>query len=129
MGSKIIMSRKVFLDAFFNQFVSFLGELKGMYPEDPDFPNFVTAITLIRNTNPMLAVNYIKSEVIDPFQDKISARDESFFMDQDYTQKNADIDVIHKLKEYVREMSPESKEVVWQYIELLMKLTLKIMEN
>jgi hypothetical protein len=123
------MSRKVFLDAFFNQFISFLGELKGMYPEDPDFPNFVTAITLIRNTNPMLAVNYIKSEVIDPFQDKISARDESFFMDQDYTQKNADIDVIHKLKEYVREMSPTSKEVVWQYIELLMKLTLKIMEN
>lgn len=123
------MSRKVFLDAFFNQFVSFLGELKGMYPEDPDFPNFVTAITLIRNTNPMLAVNYIKSEVIDPFQDKISARDESFFMDQDYTQKNADIDVIHKLKEYVREMSPASKEVVWQYIELLMKLTLKIIEN
>jgi len=123
------MSRKVFLDAFFNQFISFLGELKGMYPEDPDFPNFVTAITLIRNTNPMLAVNYIKSEVIDPFQEKIAARDESFFMDQDYTQKNADIDVIHKLKEYVREMSPTSKEVVWQYIELLMKLTLKIMEN
>jgi hypothetical protein len=123
------MSRKVFLDAFFNQFISFLGELKGMYPEDPDFPNFVTAITLIRNTNPMLAVNYIKSEVIDPFQDKIAARDESFFMDQDYTQKNADIDVIHKLKEYVREMSPTSKEVVWQYIELLMKLTLKIIEN
>jgi hypothetical protein len=123
------MSRKVFLDAFFNQFISFLGELKGMYPEDPDFPNFVTAITLIRNTNPMLAVNYIKSEVIDPFQEKIRARDESFFMDQDYTQKNADIDVIHKLKEYVREMSPASKEVVWQYIELLMKLTLKIMEN
>jgi hypothetical protein len=123
------MSRKVFLDAFFNQFISFLGELKGMYPEDPDFPNFVTAITLIRNTNPMLAVNYIKSEVIDPFQEKISARDESFFMDQDYTQKNADIDVIHKLKEYVKGMSPTSKEVVWQYIELLMKLTLKIMEN
>jgi len=123
------MSRKVFFDAFFNQFISFLGELKGMYPEDPDFPNFVTAITLIRNTNPMLAVNYIKSEVIDPFQDKIAARDESFFMDQDYTQKNADMNVIYKLKEYVREMSPTSKEVVWQYIELLMKLTLKIIEN
>jgi len=123
------MSRKIFLDAFFNQFSSFLGELRGMYPEDPDFPNFVTAITLIRNTNPMLAVNYIKTEVIDPFQEKIATRDESFFMDQDYTQKNADMNVIYKLKEYVREMSPASKEVVWQYIELLMKLCLKIIEN
>ena len=123
------MSRKVFLDAFFNQFLAFLGELKEMYPEDPDFPGFQTAITLIRNTNPMLAVNYIKSEVVDPFQDKIVARDESFFMDQDYTQKNADMNVIYKLKEYVKGMSPASKEVVWQYIELLMKLTLKVLEN
>jgi len=123
------MSRKVFLDAFFNQFLAFLGELKEMYPEDPDFSGFQTAITLIRNTNPMLAVNYIKSEVVDPFQDKIVARDESFFMDQDYTQKNADMNVIFKLKEYVKGMSPASKEVVWQYIDLLMKLTLKVLEN
>jgi hypothetical protein len=123
------MSRKVFLDAFFNQFLAFLGELKEMYPEDPDFSGFQTAITLIRNTNPMLAVNYIKSEVVDPFQDKITARDESFFMDQDYTQKNADMNVIYKLKEYVKGMSPASKEVVWQYIDLLMKLTLKVLEN
>jgi hypothetical protein len=50
-------------------------------------------------------------------------------MDQDYTQKNADMNVIYKLKEYVKGMSPASKEVVWQYIELLMKLTLKVLEN
>jgi hypothetical protein len=122
------MSRRVFLDAFFNQFLNFLGELKEMYPEDPDFPGFVTALTLIRTTNPMLAVKYIKTEVIDPFQDKISARDESFFMDQDYTQKNADMNVIFKLKEYVREMSPTSKEIVWQYIDLLVKICLKVLE-
>jgi hypothetical protein len=123
------MSRKIFLDAFFNQFLSFLGELKEMYPEDPEFPGFVTALTLIRNTNPMLAVNYIKTEIVDPYQEKIVARDESFFMEQDYTQKNADMNVIYKLKEYVREMTPGSKEVVWQYIELLVKLCVKVLDN
>jgi hypothetical protein len=123
------MSRRVFLDAFFTQFISFLGELREMYPEDPDFPGFVTALTLIRNTNPMLAVNFIKTEVVDPYKEKILARDESFFLEQDFTEKNADMNVIFKLKDYVREMTPASKDVVWQYIELLMKICLKVLEN
>jgi len=123
------MSRRVFLDAFFNQFLAFLGELKDMYPSDPDFPGFVTALTLIRNTNPMLAVNYIKTEVVDPYQEKILARDETFFLNQDFTEKNADMNIIYKLKEYVREMTPASKDVVWQYVELLMKISLKVLES
>jgi hypothetical protein len=123
------MSRRVFLDAFFTQFIAFLGELREMYPEDPDFPGFVTALTLIRNTNPMLAVNFIKTEVVDPYKEKILARDESFFLEQDFTEKNADMNVIFKLKDYVREMTPASKDVVWQYIELLMKICLKVLEN
>jgi len=123
------MSRRVFLDAFFTQFIAFLGELREMYPEDPDFPGFITALTLIRNTNPMLAVNFIKTEVVDPYKEKILARDESFFLEQDFTEKNADMNVIFKLKDYVREMTPASKDVVWQYIELLMKICLKVLEN
>jgi hypothetical protein len=123
------MSRRVFLDAFFNQFLAFLGELRDMYPNDPDFSGFISALTLIRTTNPMLAVNYIKTEVVDPYQEKILARDETFFLNQDFTEKNADMNIIYKLKEYVREMTPASKDVVWQYIELLMKISLKVLEN
>jgi hypothetical protein len=123
------MSRRVFLDAFFNQFLAFLGELKDMYPNDPDFSGFISALTLIRTTNPMLAVNYIKTEVVDPYQEKIMSRDETFFLNQDFTEKNADMNIIYKLKEYVREMTPASKDVVWQYIELLMKIALKVLEN
>lgn len=123
------MSRRVFLDAFFNQFLAFLGELRDMYPTDPDFSGFISALTLIRTTNPMLAVNYIKTEVVDPYQEKILARDETFFLNQDFTEKNADMNIIYKLKEYVREMTPASKDVVWQYIELLMKISLKVLES
>jgi hypothetical protein len=77
----------------------------------------------------MLAVNFIKTEVVDPYKEKILARDESFFLEQDFTEKNADMNVIFKLKDYVREMTPASKDVVWQYIELLMKICLKVLEN
>jgi len=126
----IIMSRKIFLDAFFNQFTSFLKELGNMYPDDPDFPGFVSTIGLIRNTNPMLAVNFIKTEIIDIYGDKISQRDEDFFMNEQYSERqDVDLNIIGKLKEYITSMTPESKEVVWQYVELLMKLALKILES
>jgi len=123
------MSRKIFIDVFFDQFISFINELKQMYPEDTDFNTFLTTLNLLKNTNPMLVVNYIKSEVIDIYEDKITKRDETFFLERNYSQKNADMNIIFKLKEYVKGMSSASKEVVWQYIDLLMKLTLKVLEN
>jgi hypothetical protein len=123
------MSRKIFIDVFFDQFISFINELKQMYPEDTDFNTFLTTLNLLKNTNPMLVVNYIKSEVIDIYEDKITTRDETFFLEQSYSQKNADMNIIFKLKEYVKGMSPASKEVVWQYIDLLMKLCIKIIES
>jgi len=123
------MSRKIFIDVFFDQFLAFINELKQMYPEDTDFNTFLTTLNLLKNTNPMLVVNYIKSEVIDIYEDKITTRDETFFLEQNYSYKNADMNIIFKLKEYVKGMSPASKEVVWQYIDLLMKLTLKVLEN
>jgi hypothetical protein len=123
------MSRKIFIDVFFDQFISFINELKQMYPEDTDFNTFLTTLNLLKNTNPMLVVNYIKSEVIDIYEDKITKHDETFFLEQSYSQKNADMNIIFKLKEYVKGMSPASKEVVWQYIDLLMKLCIKIIES
>jgi hypothetical protein len=123
------MSRKIFIDVFFDQFLAFINELKQMYPEDTDFNTFLTTLNLLKNTNPMLVVNYIKSEVIDIYEDKITKRDETFFLERNYSQKNADMNIIFKLKEYVKGMSSASKEVVWQYIDLLMKLTLKVLEN
>jgi hypothetical protein len=59
------MSRPVLLNAFFSQFSAFLGELKQMYPDDTDFPTYLTTINLLKGTNPMLVVRYIKEHVID----------------------------------------------------------------
>jgi hypothetical protein len=124
------MSKKVLVDAFFNQFTSFMGELKQMYPEDPDFPTFVTTLTLLKSTNPMLVVNLVKSEIIDLYGEKIKVRDESFFMNESYSDRNdVDLNIVDKLKQYIRGMSPETKETVWKYIEIISKLCLKALET
>jgi len=123
------MSKKMFIDAFFSQFNSFLEELKEMYPEDQDFPVFISTLALVKSTNPMLVVNFVKSEIVVPFGEKIAIRDETFFMEQDFTTRSdVDLDIVQKIKQYIKGMSPQSKEVVWKYIELITKLCLKALE-
>jgi hypothetical protein len=119
----------MFIDAFFSQFNSFLEELKEMYPEDQDFPVFISTLALVKSTNPMLVVNFVKSEIVVPFGEKITVRDETFFMEQDFTTRNdVDLNIVQKIKQYIKGMSPQSKEVVWKYIELITKLCLKALE-
>jgi hypothetical protein len=123
------MSKKILIDAFFNQFSSFLGELKQMYPEDEDFPVFITTLSLMKTANPLLVVNFVKTEIVEPFGAKIEARDESFFLGQDYTTRNdVNLDIVEKIKQYIQGMSPETKETVWKYIEIITKLCLKALE-
>ena len=124
------MSRKVLIDTFFNQFTDFLKQLENMYPDDTDFPVFITTLDLLKSTNPILVVKFVKENIVDLYKDKILNKDESFFLDQDYTQHgDVDLNIVHKLKKYVKDMSPNSKDVVWKYIELIMKLSMKILEN
>jgi hypothetical protein len=124
------MSRKVLIDTFFNQFTDFLKQLENMYPDDTDFPVFLTTLDLLKSTNPMLVVKFVKENIVDLYKDKILNKDESFFLDQDYTKHgDVDLNIVHKLKKYVKDMSSNSKDVVWKYIELLMKLAIKILEN
>lgn len=122
------MSRKIFIDTFFNQFTQFVQQLSEIYPDDTDFPIFLSTLGLMKSTNPMLVVNFVKTEIVDPFEDKIMKRDESFFMNQDYSDKDVSIDIIRKIKEYIQNMTPKNKEIVWSYIELLTKLCKKILE-
>jgi hypothetical protein len=125
------MSKKVLIDAFFNQFSSFLTEMQSMYPEDEDFPVFVTTLSLARSANPMLVVKFVKSEIVDLYGPQIESRDEAFFMQSDdylANRDDVDLNIVQKIKEYIQGMSPETKETVWKYIEIITKLCKKLME-
>jgi len=123
------MSKKILIDTFFNQFTDFLKQLENMYPDDTDFPVFITTLNLLKSTNPILVVKFVKENIVDLYKDKILNKDESFFLDQDYTQHgDVDLNILHILNKYVKDMSPNSKDVVWKYIDLLMKLCLKILQ-
>jgi hypothetical protein len=122
------MSKKVLIDALFTQFTAFVNELSGMYPEDADFPMFAMTLSLMKSTNPMMVINFIKTEITDIYGEKIAVRDESFFLNQDLsTRDDVDLNVVDKLKQYIVGMSPSTKDTVWAYIEIITRLSTKIL--
>jgi hypothetical protein len=122
------MSKKIFIEAFYTQFGEFLGELTKMYPDDKDFPDFAANLKIMKFMNPMYPINFIKTDVIDKFDDKIIAKDESFFLNNKDIQESADINVMYKLKNYITDMTDANKNAVWSYIEIITRITKKILE-
>jgi len=117
------MSKKVLIQAFFDQFISFSNELCGMYPDDADFSMFSNTLGLMKMTNPSLVIKYVNDNVLQ-YEDKIMAKDETFFMQNEFSEYQSDIDmnVFTKLKQYIENMSPVSKQHVWTYIQNIVRL-------
>lgn len=125
-------SRGVLLKALYNQFYALTGELREMFPEDPDFLIFENAIRLLEKTNPGLMLHYYKTNVTDTgFSRKIAERDESFFLDYHYAEYNEAVgaDVIGKLKEYWNVLSPESRSAVWAYISAIDQVCVRLSKS
>jgi hypothetical protein len=116
-------SRLALMSALFEQFTSFLVELRDMYPQDTDFPMFITSITLLKNTNPSMLAKYIY-ENTNKFEEKIMTKDEKFFLENNFDEYAGyvDMDLFGKLKQYVASMSPSSKDSVWKYCQNIVRL-------
>ncbi len=117
MASKVTL-----MTALFDQFTSFVSELSQMYPDDPDFPLFLTSVRLLKTTNPSLLAKYIV-ENTSQYEEQIMTKNEKFFLEHTFdTHGDIDMDILSKLKSYVGSMTPENKEHVWKYCQNIMKL-------
>jgi hypothetical protein len=117
-------SRIVLMNALYDQFFSFLKELKEMYPDDSDFPMYETSLRLIKTTNPSLLGKYIV-EYTQDFKTKIEKQDEKFFLDYSFDEygEHVDLNIFSKLKKYYAGMSQDSKANTWKYIQNIYKLS------
>ena len=78
----------------------------------------------------MLVLKFVKSEIIDLYGDKIQAKDESFFMNEDYSKRDdVNLNIVDKIKQYIRGMSPATKDTVWKYIDIITKLCSKSLDS
>lgn len=118
-------SKGVLMRAFFDQFISFAKELTEMYPDDADFSLFLTTLQMTKAANPGIVIRMLNDNVAG-FEDKIMAKDESFFLghsfEKDYAEYVDDVNVFSKLKQYIENMTPATKDNVWKYIQNITRL-------
>lgn len=104
--------------AFNDMMGQFLMELHKTFPEEKGLKKYITAFELLRDTNPKKIVNKFMDNVA-PHVDKISARDESLFLED-----SSDLEFIKSLniKECWPKASDGTKAAIWQYIQTLYML-------
>ena len=112
-------SRKIYLDAFYDQYEDFLQQMLQVFPSDPDWPLYIAGLAIFRRTNPLLVVKKTWKHV-SRFEDVIKRRDEAFFLERDYsdiTEGEEPLEqTVAKLKGMWAQMSTHNRNVVWDYI-------------
>ena len=106
------------INAFNDMMGQFLMELHKTFPEEKGLKKYITAFEMLRDTNPKKIVTGFM-ESIGPYADKVSARDESFFLSD-----STNIDFLKPLN--ITKCWPEASEgtkgAIWQYIQTLYML-------
>jgi hypothetical protein len=106
------------VSAFNDMMSQFLVELHKTFPEEKGIKKMLTSFDLLKSTNPRLVVDgYMKG--VSPYADKISAKDETFLLEE-----IENIDFLKELdiKRYWSKMSEGTKGATWQYLQTLYML-------
>jgi len=117
-----------YLTAFNNLLNKFNEELISTFPEENDFKVYSRGIQMINSANAKKVCSLFKNYMI-LYRHKILDKDESFFLNNNYneivTSSTSDgiEGIILKLKNYWTILSIENKDIIWQYLNSLIKLS------
>lgn len=109
--------------AFCDMMGQFLLELSKTFPEEKGIKKFMTSFDLIKGTNPRKVVEAYMAGVT-PYADKISQKDESFFLES-----MQEIDYLKDLNikdHWNDKLSVNTKNAIWQYLQTLYMLGVTI---
>ncbi len=113
------MSKKILIDAFFNQYEDFLNQLKDVFPEDGDWTLYLSGLAIFRRTNPRIIVQKTWKWV-SKFEETIKNRDEKFFLTIDYSTYTEGEEPLEQTIEKLRNMwavlDAHNRSVVWDFI-------------
>jgi hypothetical protein len=119
------MSKKILIDAFFNQYEDFLNQLKDVYPDDPDWKLYLSGLAIFRRTNPLIVVKKTWKWV-SKFEQDIYDRNEKMFLEMDYSQYTEGEEpleqTIDKLRSMWSVLNAHNKRVVWDFVNNITKL-------
>lgn len=121
------------LSVFNDHFSEFVNDIQSVFPDDADILTAKNALIAIRKANPKLLVKIWVKYVSLPYKEQIESGNIDFFINKDYSSDlvksdNADkiMESIDRLRNPVKQMSPENQAKTMKYIQNLSKLALMI---
>ena len=121
------------LSVFNDHFSEFVGDIQSVFPNDVDLLTAKNALGAVRKANPKLLVKIWIKYVVTPYKQEISDGDINFFINKDYStdlarNDNADkiMESIDRLRNPIKQMTPENQTKTMKYIQNLSKLALMI---
>lgn len=119
-------------DKFNRTFQEFIADLLKVYPDDTDLRMYQMAIHGMLLTAEETLQSGFYEHVTRPYGDRIVARDESFFLNNDYADETHggtnEVELVNKLKTMYATMADADKDAVCKYMRLLVLLSRKIFE-
>ena len=106
------------VSAFNDMMSQFLVELHKTFPDEKGIKKMLTSFDMLKSTNPHLVVNGFM-EGVTPYAGKISAKDETFLLEE-----VENIEFLRELdiRKYLGNMSTNTKAATWQYLQTLYML-------
>jgi hypothetical protein len=125
----------LYLQAFNKQLSEFLDDVERVFPNDVDIKAGKNSLLLLKKANPKKIIEVWKAYVTDPYFTKIENNEIEFFINKDYNSdigldsKSEVISAIDRLREPIRRMEENDKQVVMKYLLNLCKLTILYFKN
>ena len=118
------------LTAFNDHFTEFVADIQNVFPEDPDILTAKNALLTIRKANPKMIVKIWNTFIVGKYKSEIEAGNIEFFINKDYSgdvsiAQNSDkiMESINRLREPIKQMTPEEQAKTMKYIQNLTKLS------
>ena len=99
---------------------------------------YKNAVNLVKLANEKKLLEFYNMFVTDEYKDHINNKNEKFFLNHDYNdilnsnelkqELDGDINnkIVNKLKGYWSLLSPENREIIWNYFGLFIKISDKV---
>lgn len=103
--------------AFNDMMLQFLGELKETFPEEKGIKKYAASFDIMKKSNPRKCVEVYMS-AIGPYSQRITAKDETLLNEEG-------LSFLHELnihKHWTPELSNNTKDAIWQYLQTLYML-------
>jgi len=117
------------LTAFNDHFVEFISDVQSVFPENADVLTAKNSLMMVRKANPKMIVKIWKSNIVDKYRNQIENGDISFFIEKDYSNdlskaeySDKIMEGIDRLREPIKNMSPDNQQKTMKYIQNLTKL-------